>query len=157
MNKYILILRMQNLFTNNFNVKICAIYKKNKLYRLYSLFIFIFRFIPFCILNYIFNLFDFQIIYMTNNIYNITRQTNINIIPIILNFKILNKENVYDLTNSITKYSSNIPLKFVIKSHKITTYDKIEITILENCIRKKIDIGIFDIYTPIYKLFIALE
>ena len=43
MNKYIILIRMQNFITNNFNVKICAIYKNNKLYKLYYLFIIIFK------------------------------------------------------------------------------------------------------------------
>ena len=159
MNKYIILIRMQNFITNNFNVKICAIYKNNKLYKLYNLFIIIFKLIPFYILSYIFYLFGYQIIYMTDNIYNITYNKKIHIIPIILEFKIINNNDIYDLTNSIKQYSSSIPLNFFINENKIKKYDKIEIIILKNGKKNNIKLNLSknNINIPIYKLFLDNE
>ena len=157
MNKYIVLLRMQSLFTNNFNVKICAVYKNNKLYKLYTLFIIIFKLIPFYIINYMFYLLGYQIIYKTNNIYNITNTNKIYITPIILEFKIIYETNIYDLTNSIKKYSSSIPLNFFINENKINKYDKLEIIILKNGKKINIKLDLLDINIPIYKLFLDKE
>jgi hypothetical protein len=157
MNKYILILRMQSYFTNNFNVKICAVYKNNKLYKIYKLYSLIYCIIPFYILSYLFYLFGYQIIYMTNNIYNITYTNQIHIIPIILKFNIINDNITYDLTNSIKKYSSSIPFKFVIKQNNIKKYNKLEIIILQNGKKKCLELELIDINIPIYKLFLSLD
>jgi len=157
MNKYILILRMQNFFTNNFNVKICGIYKKKSIYKLYSPVIFLLRFFPFYILSYIFYLFGYQIIYMTNNIYNISYTTKIHITPIILNFSIIHDNTSHDLTNSIKKYSSSIPLKFFLKENNIKKYDKLSLSILQNGNKKYLEINIININCPIYELFISYD
>ena len=154
MNIYIILLRMHNLLTNNFNVKICAVYKNNILYKLYNILIIIFKLIPFCIINYIFYLLGYQIIYTTNNIYNITNIDKIHIIPIILEFKIINDDNIYDLTHSIKKYSSSIPLIFFINENKIKKYDKLEIIILKNGKKINIKLDLSDLTIPIYKLFL---
>jgi len=159
MNKYILILRMLNFFTNNFNVKICGIYKKKNIYKLPNYITFLLRFFPFYILSYIFYIFGYQIIYVTDNIYNITYNKKIHIIPIILEFKIINNNDIYDLTNSIKKYSSSIPLNFFINENKIKKYDKIEIIILKNGKKNNIKLNLSknNINIPIYKLFLDNE
>jgi hypothetical protein len=148
---------MLNFLSSNLNVKICAIYKNNKLYNLHNLFVILFRFIPFYISSYIFNLFGYQIIYMTNNIYNLTYTNSIHIIPIILKFNIIYDTNTFDLTNIIKNYSTSIPLKFIIKQNNINKYNKIELIFLQN--GKKISKikELFDINIPIYKLFLNLD
>lgn len=156
MNIYIRGLKMQNFCSQHFNVKICALYKnKNKkIYFPYFFFIIICRFIPFIIIKYLLYLINYQIIYITNNIYNITNNNNIRIIPIIMNFIIIDKNNnIHDLTPLIKFYNPSIPLQFLFKNNKITNPIEIKINYLSEGVIKKDILILNDYNIQIYELF----
>ena len=154
MNKYILLLRMHNFITNNFNVKICAICNKKKIYIPWHICTMICRCIPFIIIKNFLYIFNYHLIYITNNNYNITNTSDIHITPIILKFKIIDdNNNEFDLSSSIKYYSPSIPLKFIIKQNKINKCNTIMLNYLNNSkiISKEININNIDIL--IYQLF----
>ena len=156
MNKYILLIRMQNFFTNNFNVKICAICHKKNIYIPCYICMLICRCIPFMIIRSLLYLFNMHLIYITNNIYNTTNTNDIHITPIIMKFKILDDNNTeHDLSSYIKYYSPSIPLKFILKQNKINKYNTLTLNYLFNSqiINKQIVLNNIDIL--IYQLFIS--
>jgi len=154
MNKYILLLRMHNFISNNFNVKICAICNKKKIYIPWYICMLICRCIPFIIIKNLLYIFNLHLIYITNNIYNITNIQSVHITPVILKFKLIDdNNNEFDLSPSIKYYSPSIPLKFLIKQNKINKCNKVVLNYLYNSKITNKEIKVDNINILIYQLF----
>jgi hypothetical protein len=151
------LLKLRDLIIGNFFVNICAIKTKKTLlivtgfYKLLLIFV---KLCPFFIIKYICLLFGLQIIYKTDNIYQITNITHTHINPVIFNFTLETKLKSIDMSGILKYYNSSIPLKFFINNNQLENYDLIKIKYLHKgkISEKIINIG-SNLDLPIYNLF----
>ena len=123
---------IRNKYIYNFRSNIRAIAKKNNIY--YPNFMwYILRIIPFAIIDYTSRLFNFNIIYESDNIFNITNVPNtLKIMPIVTNFLVyLKNDEKINLKNYLKFYNPNIPVKFFLKNNNINSDIKLELNYIK--------------------------
>jgi len=112
---------LRDLIISNFGIKIYALlYNNNTIYfnNIFRYSIYLFPF--FSIFNYIKII---KIIYIKDNIYNITNINQNKIIPIILNFEFNNTTENINMTSVIKYYNSSLPLSFFIKNNNLERFN----------------------------------
>jgi hypothetical protein len=143
---------LRDLIISNFGIKIYALlYNKKTIYFnnifQYSLYLFPF----FSIFNYIKII---KIIYIKDNIYNITNINQNKIIPIILNYEFKNNNEHINMTSIIKYYNSSIPLYFFIKNNNLERFNYLYIKYFmkgqiynkEICISSHISKSIYELF-----------
>ena len=161
------LLRLREFYINNFFVKIECLYKDNDYYfiRDYIFINFLIRLIPFAIIKYICNYYDYTVIYNLDNIYNIVSKEKNIITPIIMNCKAITESInpdctvsdcvIKDLTSDIKFYNALIPFYFFAYNNNIIYYDKFKIKYMHNqkIITKEININNELLYSPINDIY----
>jgi len=147
---------LRNTYIYNFNSNMKAVIaRKNNIY--YSNFWwFIFRILPFCILDFTSRLLNFNIIYESDNIINITNiPKTLKIMPIITNFKVhLTNGEIINLKYYIKQYNSNIPVKFFLKDNNINldNVNRLEVNYIKSGILRTHTYNEYDNFT-LYDIF----
>jgi hypothetical protein len=111
------LLYIREILISNFFVEILAFKIKNDLYFVDENIKYIFYTLPFYFIKKICNLFNIEIIYKSDNIYNIhNNYITINLItPIILDIQIITNNNKkINIKDIIKYYNYNIPLNFLL-------------------------------------------
>ena len=158
------LLKTRDFFVRNFNISLYGIKKKDTIFyrnNLIKILSFVFKLIPFTFIIALFKLFNYQLIYLQDDIYQISNIDNNHIIPIIFKFVIKkynsNNDEGIDLKYIFKYYNSSIPLNFLLFNNKLEKYWFIEIKYLKHgkIIEKIIDINKY-INLPLYSLFYDL-
>ena len=149
---------LRNLIISNFFINILAFQYKDSIIDTNNIYylLLLLRVIPFFILNYILTLFNINIIYQKEGIYDITNN-KLKILPIILKM-IIKCDTSYEIDN-IKYYNSNIPIEFLLNNYKCLENNKIsskiyvKYLIKGKVIEKEININENNIIKPLYVLF----
>ena len=125
------IFNIRKFFVNNFVYTVKAVEINN--YKLSNTYLFyIFKNIPIFLLKYIFNTYNIKYIYLIDNIY-ISNYGNFRIIPIIINVKVFDDDNICNTSNDetnisihIKNYTGNIPMWYIIQNENLNKFQKIK-------------------------------
>jgi hypothetical protein len=147
-------LNTRDLVLYNYGSSIKALVFENnkiKLIDKYNILFYLIKIIPFSIIVNICKCYNINIIYKMDSIYMSTDNKINHILPVILEFNILNNNNEkINISSNIKNFEPNIPLSFVLSELKIYDYNKLYIRYLKNGIQEKI--LKIDVDTPIYKI-----
>jgi hypothetical protein len=119
---YLWYLYFRDIIVRNFWVNIKGIHYKNETYHISELstFFYLLRLFPFFMISYGAKMLNTHIIYKIDNIYNTTLLNEIRMLPIILEFQIVDNNNkIYNYTSKIKMYDGRIPIIFIIKNFNI--------------------------------------
>jgi len=162
LNIKLLIFNLRELLIKNFKTKLIAIKKNNFILYpnfLLKLIFYFLRLIPFTFLLYITKKTNYQLIYLRDNIIQISGINNNHILPIILKFNIGKNNNYNSLINfktNIKYFNNSLPLKFILLYNKLYNYDFIEIEYLFKGVRNNriIYLNNNNLNLCLYELFI---
>jgi hypothetical protein len=156
------LLQLRDIIVRNYFVSIYAAKVNNQIYFLnnYFLLLYLIKLLPFDVLKWFCNLANIQIIYKLDNIYNISNNKHMHIMPILLKFDVCqydDKNNIINHTNilpDVKYYNGMIPLEFLLKNTHLETYNQLQIKYLHKgkMIDKIINIDNFN-HALIYELF----
>jgi len=116
-----------------------VITRKNNIY--YPNFMwFILKLLPFGMLDFVSRVVNFNIIYESDNIVNITNVSKIlKIMPIVTSFNVyLNNGEIVNLKNYLKCYNPNIPVKFFLKDNdiNINNINRLEVNYIKSGIMR---------------------
>ena len=126
------LIKLRELFINNFNVSIYLINinKTNYYFNKSQIF---FKIIPFSIIKFINSYTNNNIIYKIDNIYYITNTQYNTILPIIFNMSVYNDINYKKcITSNIKYFMFSIPFDFILKNLNIEHYEYLYIKYMHN-------------------------
>jgi hypothetical protein len=147
---------LRNIIARNFFTIPYAIQYNNNLYWINGPLYLLVKTLPFDIWRLITQWFQVPIIYKIDDLYSLTWVKSNYIIPLIMEFDLLGKDDqIIRLKSKIKYYNGNIPLIFIIKNNNIThDYTQIRIKYISKGIIKYKIITINDnLDKPLIKLF----
>jgi hypothetical protein len=158
MNYYLLnyIINLRCYFVNNFCVKIIGIkYNNNNIFYLNIFYQYFLKIIPFILLKYIFNILNYEIFYLIDNIYYTSKITDNHILPIIFSIQLKNITYSKDIKSILKFYNPSISIDFFINYNKFYNYDYFAIEYFKNNKKMETTIDLSNcIHLKIYNLFI---